>query len=135
MLGWESALLALTTLFMNGLASDQVLEGPSTVRTAFVVTDRPQDMTRELSQALGRGTTYWDVVGGYSGQGRAIVLCTVHRPQVSLLKAVVRSVDESAFLTIGVSHQAYGGGFTPHRQPAPAGGSAKGRVFGLPRNR
>jgi uncharacterized membrane-anchored protein YitT (DUF2179 family) len=114
-LGWESALLALTTLFINGLASDHVLEGPSTVRTAFIVTEHPKTMTAQLSEALGRGATYWDVVGGYSGHGRAVVLCTVHRPQVNLLKAVVRTVDEKAFLTIGVSHQAYGGGFNPHR--------------------
>lgn len=117
-LGWESALLALTTLFVNGLASDHVLEGPSTVRTAFIVTRDPREMTRRLTETLSRGSTYWDVVGGYSGQGRAVVLCTIHRPQVNLLKLVVHTVDPEAFLTIGVSHQAYGGGFTPHRQAA-----------------
>ena len=119
-LGWESALLALTTLFLNGLASDHVLEGPSTVRTAIIVTDHPREMTSRLSETLRRGATYWDVIGGYSGQGRAVVLCTVYRPQVDPLKGVVRAVDPSAFLTIGVSHQAYGGGFTP-RQKEPLG--------------
>ncbi len=111
MLGWESALYAMITLFLYGVASDYVQEGPSSVRTAFIVTGRPTEMTQGLIQALGRGATYWDVVGGYSGESRAVVFCTVHRPQVSLLRDVVRRVDPTAFLTIGISHQAYGGGF------------------------
>lgn len=115
-LGWEAALYALLTLFLNGLASDHVLEGPSTVRTAFIVTEHPKDVTRTLIESLGRGATYWEVVGGYSGAGRSVVLCTVHRPQVALLKDLVHEVDREAFLTIGVSHQAYGGGFNSQRR-------------------
>ena len=37
--GWEMGLYALITLFVWGLATDFVLEGPSVVRTAFIVTD------------------------------------------------------------------------------------------------
>lgn len=59
---------------------------------------------------------YAGVVGGYSGTGRSVVLCTVHRPQVALLKDLVHQVDQEAFLTIGVSHQAYGGGFNSQRR-------------------
>jgi uncharacterized membrane-anchored protein YitT (DUF2179 family) len=123
-LGWESALVALVTLFINGLASDHALEGPSTVRTAFIVTQSPQRLATALIAALGRGATYWDVVGGYSGSRRAVVLCTVHRPQIQQLKEIVRQVDPEAFLTIGISHQAYGGGFElacrPQTSPLPA---------------
>lgn len=110
-LGWEAALVAMLTLFLSGVASDHVLEGPSTVRTAIIVTAHPKTMTQGLIESLGRGATYWKVVGGYSGEDRGMVLCTVHRPQVNLLKHVVLSLDSEAFLTIGVSHQAFGGGF------------------------
>ena len=110
--GWESALFALLTLFLHGVASDYVLEGPSTVRTAMIVTDHPQTVTTSLIHQLGRGAAFWDIEGGYSGHGRALVMCTVHRPQVHQLKQVVNAIDPDAFLTIGVSHQAYGVGFS-----------------------
>ena len=58
-LGWESALVALVTLFLSGMASDHALEGPSTVRTAFIVTSRPEIVVASLIAALGRGTTSW----------------------------------------------------------------------------
>lgn len=39
--GWEIALHAFLTLFLSGLASDDILEGPSNVRTATIIMDRP----------------------------------------------------------------------------------------------
>ena len=47
--GWEAALYAFVTLFIWGLVADYVLEGPSVVRTAFIVTDEPE----KVSQASG----------------------------------------------------------------------------------
>lgn len=113
--GWEVALYALLTLFLNGLASDYTLEGPSSTRTATIVTGRPQEMVAALMQRLNRGVSYWEITGGYTGQARYLVSCTVYRPQVNELKRVVADVDGDAFLTIGISHQALGGGFQPLR--------------------
>lgn len=118
MLGWEAGLFAMLTLFLNGVASDHVLEGPSAVRTATIITDQPEAVSSALSECLGRGATFWHVTGGYSKQQRGMVLCTVGRPQVNELKRVVGQVDPVAFLTIGVSHQAYGGNFQPLERSA-----------------
>ncbi len=113
LLGWEAGLFALLTLFLHGVASDHTLEGPSTVRTATIITSMPEAISAALAEHLGRGATFWTVTGGYSKQSRGMVLCTVGRPQVNELKRVVGETDREAFLTIGVSHQAYGGNFLP----------------------
>ena len=49
--------------------------------------------------------------GGYTGQKRYLVMCTVTRPQVNEMKQIMADVDEDAFITIGMSHQALGSGF------------------------
>lgn len=100
-------------LFLNGLASDYTLEGPSTTRTATIITNKPDEMIQSLMQRIHRGVTYWPITGGYTGQQRYLVLCTVTRPQVNELKEVVAEVDKEAFVTIGLSHEAMGSGFTP----------------------
>ncbi|HRQ42296.1 MAG TPA: YitT family protein [Chloroflexota bacterium] len=100
-------------LFLNGLASDYTLEGPSTTRTASIITNKPDELIQALMQRVHRGVTYWPITGGYTGQQRYLVLCTVTRPQVNELKEVVAEVDREAFVTIGVSHEAMGSGFTP----------------------
>jgi uncharacterized membrane-anchored protein YitT (DUF2179 family) len=114
--GWEIALYAMLTLLLSGQAADFVLEGPSRARTAMVVTTQPQPITRALIAELGRGVSYWEAVGGYTGEPRTIVMCTIYRPQVGDLKRVVAAHDPHAFVIIGTTQQALGEGFTELRQ-------------------
>jgi uncharacterized membrane-anchored protein YitT (DUF2179 family) len=111
--GWEIALYGFLMLFLNGLASDYTLEGPSSTRTATIITNKPQAIVDELMVHLHRGVSYWEVTGGFTGQKRYLVLCTVTRPQVGQVKQLVAKADPEAFITIGVSHEAMGAGFSP----------------------
>jgi uncharacterized membrane-anchored protein YitT (DUF2179 family) len=110
--GWEIALYAILTVLLTGLAADYALEGPSRTRTAIVITNRPQEVTHELMAQLERGVTRWDAVGGYTGDRRAVIMCTIYRPQVNDLRRIVADVDPTAFVTIGVTQQVMGSGFT-----------------------
>ncbi len=114
--GWNIALYSMLTLLLNGLATDYVLEGPSRARTAFIVTTRPNEMIAALDLHLGRGSSHWEILGGYTGEPRTMVLCTIYRPQVNDLKRIVGEVDEHAFVTIGIAQQALGEGFTDLRR-------------------
>lgn len=114
--GWEIALYAMLTLLLSGQAADFVLEGPSRARTAMVVTTRPQPITQALIAELGRGVSHWEAVGGYTGEPRTIVMCTIYRPQVGDLKRVVATYDPHAFVVIGMTQQALGEGFTELRR-------------------
>jgi uncharacterized membrane-anchored protein YitT (DUF2179 family) len=111
--GWEVAMYAMLMLFLNGLASDYTLEGPSSARTATIITNQPDSVVAALMTHIHRGVSYWEITGGYTGEKRYLVLCTITRPQVSKLKQVVGDTDKDAFVTIGVSHEALGSGFTP----------------------
>lgn len=113
--GWQISLYAFLVLFINGLASDYTLEGASSTRTVMIVTNSPHEISKALMEQLHRGVTYWQVTGGYSGQSRYLVLCTIYRPQVNQVKRLVANTDPYAFLTIGLSHQAFGNGFVPLR--------------------
>lgn len=111
--GWEVALYALLTLVLAGMASDYTLEGPSSVRTATIITNQPALLAQALLTGLGRGVSQWPITGSYTGQTHAMLICTIYRPQVNDLKQIVSQVDPTAFVTIGVAHQAFGRGFHP----------------------
>jgi uncharacterized membrane-anchored protein YitT (DUF2179 family) len=113
--GWEAGLYALITLFVWGLAADYVLEGPSVVRMAFIVTDRPQEVADTVFRELRLGMTAWPAEGMFTETEHAVLFCTVSRPQERALRQVVAEADPKAFLVTGHGHQASGG------------------VFGLPR--
>jgi uncharacterized membrane-anchored protein YitT (DUF2179 family) len=114
--GWETALYALLMLFLWGMASDYVLEGPSSVRTVTIVTERPEPILAGLREELGRTASHWEITGGYSGERRHMILCTVHRSQVIEVRQLVAAADPAVFFVIGDAHQAVGGGFGRKKQ-------------------
>jgi len=118
-LGWESALLSLVALMVEGIASDYMLEGPSVIRTATIVTTEPQVVSETILHGMRRGVTGWEATGMYTGEARHMLFVTVSRPQATQLKALVLQADPKAFIIIGHGHTAYGEGFkrsVPTRQ-------------------
>ena len=109
--GWEGALYAAVALFIVGLATDYVLEGPSVIRTAMIITDKPSEIATAVSSSLQRGATSWQIKGQYTGIERSMLYITVSRSQVADLKDAVHRVDPNAFMVIGMGHAAYGSGF------------------------
>jgi uncharacterized membrane-anchored protein YitT (DUF2179 family) len=109
--GLESALYAMLALFIGGIAADYVLEGPSVVRTAVIVTNQPQEVSAALIGAFERSVTGWGVTGMYTGQERWMLYMTIPRSQVNKLRGTVAEIDHDAFVVIGQGHRAFGKGF------------------------
>ena len=109
--GWEGALYAIVALFVGGAVSDYVLEGPSVIRTATVITDYPDTVAQAIIQGMGRGVTAWQGKGMFTHQPRGVLFVTLGRQQVGALRALVLRADPNAFLVIGQGHTAYGHGF------------------------
>jgi uncharacterized membrane-anchored protein YitT (DUF2179 family) len=109
--GWERGLYALITVFVMGLATDFVLEGPSVVRVAFIVTDTPEAVASAVLRELQLGVTAWPAEGMFTEAQHAVLFCTVSRPHARALRDVVYKADPNAFLVVGQGHQASGGMF------------------------
>ena len=107
--GWEMALYAFITLFTWGFVADYVLEGPSVVRTVFIVTDFPEEVSQVLMDRLGVGVTAWAGKGMFSKTEHTTLFSTVNRSDVNLLKAIVNDADPKAFVVIAQGHQTTGG--------------------------
>lgn len=109
--GWESALYAMVTLYVGAATTDYVLEGPSVIRTAVVITDKPREVSDTVMEEMGRGVTAWEARGMFTDQPHTMLYITVGRAQVNELRRLVFSIDPQAFVVIGQGHTAYGRGF------------------------
>ena len=107
--GWDRALYSLVALFINGLATDYATEGPSIVRTVFIVTDQPENVAAALQMRMHTGVTAWRGEGMYSRGERTVLFCTVNRTEVRELTRIVREIDHNGFLVVGQGHRARGG--------------------------
>jgi uncharacterized membrane-anchored protein YitT (DUF2179 family) len=109
--GLEPAMYALVAVFMAGMATDYILEGPSIIRTCVIITDKPQEVSQAILTDLYRGVTGWEATGMYTGEKHTMLYVTVARTQVQELRRIVAAVDPKAFFVIGHGHTAYGEGF------------------------
>lgn len=107
--GWERALYSLVALFISGIVTDYGIEGPSIVRTVFIVTEHPKDVATALQLRLNTGVTAWKGEGMYRGGERNVLFCTVNRSEERELLRVVREVDATGFIVIGQGQTASGG--------------------------
>jgi len=110
---WKHALYAMITVYVSGLVSETVLEGGGTVRTAMIVTTKPENISARVLEDLERGVTYLEGRGGFTGNSRPVLYCVVSRAEVATLKTIVNEIDPEAFMVIGVAHEALGEGFKP----------------------
>ena len=107
--GWDKALYAMVTLYMWGIVADQVLEGPSVVRTATIITDRPKDVAEAVFSHLRLGITSWPAQGMYTEKNHTVLYFAVSRPKVDILKSVILDADPQAFIVIAHGHHTVGG--------------------------
>ncbi|MCA9924077.1 MAG: YitT family protein, partial [Anaerolineales bacterium] len=107
--GWENALYALIMLFIWGLAADYTLEGPSVIKTIFIVTDSATAVSQTIMARLGIGVTAWPVQGMFSGRAHDILFCTINRSDVNTVHLIVAEIDPQAFIVVGQGHRAIGG--------------------------
>lgn len=116
--GWDSALYAMVALFVAGAAADYVLEGPSVIRTAVIVTDFPTEVAENIMSTMQRGVTSWQVTGMFTEQAHTVLYVTVGRAQINELRRLVFQADPKAFMVIGQGHSAFGQGFREMRSKA-----------------
>lgn len=110
-LGWEAALYALIAVFVNRIIADYVLEGPNDASTAVIITDMPDQLCAAVAEEMQHSATSWRAQGGYSDDSHHVVMVSMRRPEIHALRQLVRSVDDSAFVTILAGQAIYGNGF------------------------
>ncbi len=114
--GWKAALYAMIVLYVSGLVSETVLEGPGSVRTAMIVTSQVKMISDRVVDEMERGVTILEGTGAYTGSERPVVYCVITRSEVAQLKTIVHESDPDAFIVIGTAHEVLGEGFKPLRR-------------------
>jgi uncharacterized membrane-anchored protein YitT (DUF2179 family) len=110
----EVALFALLSLFVSSKVVDFVQEGFSLSKAALIISNQKRDeITQKIMGELGRGATFLEGYGAYSGEKKGIIFCVVSQSQVTRLKSIVREIDSEAFVIVSNVGEVLGEGFGP----------------------
>lgn len=107
--GWDRAMYSLLAYFAAFKTIDVVLEGLDESKSVIIVSDKSEQVGSRIMTDLGRGVTYLDGRGGFTGEQRTLVYCIVPRLELPKLKDLVLEVDPAAFLAVENVHEVVGG--------------------------
>lgn len=114
--GWilslENSLFALISLYVTGKVIDSVEMGFGTSKVAYIISEQTESISKAILDDLDRGLTKLSAQGGYTDDDRTVLMVVVAQNEITRLKALVRSVDPNAFVTITNAHEVLGEGFT-----------------------
>ena len=96
---------------------DLVVDGIKSYKTAFIITDKIEEVRLFIINDLDRGGTCFVGSGLFKGQERKMIYTNLNRTDLVKLKLNLRNIDPNAFVNVIESAEVMGNGFVPLPHP------------------
>ncbi|MBR3686960.1 MAG: YitT family protein [Clostridia bacterium] len=106
------SLLGIFSAFIAALMVDKVFIGSSKSFIAQIISSKYDVINKEIIEKVDRGSTIIDVVGGYTGEDRKMIMVSFTMNQYAEILNVIHKNDKNAFVTIHQAHEITGEGWT-----------------------
>ncbi len=97
---WILPLYSIVTYMAALKTVDFIVEGLERSKAVMIVTDKPDEISKNLIEHFESGTTIMNARGGYSNQEKSVIYFVVNRFQISKMKEIVHRTDPKAYMTI-----------------------------------
>lgn len=97
---WILPLYSIVTYAAGSKTVDFIVDGLDSSKAAMIVTSSQQELAAAVSEQFGTGITVMDARGFYSDAPKSVLYVVVNRFQMVKLKALVKTVDPDAYMTI-----------------------------------
>lgn len=104
---------SILVIFIEGKIIDLVVDGFNSYKTAFIVTDKAEEVRNIIVKDINRGGTCFFGKGLYKGVDRKMIYVTLTRPELVKLESLLSEVDPEAFVNVVSSTDILGKGFKP----------------------
>lgn len=108
---FQLGLYAILTLFISSKVIDAILEGVNFAKAVLIISDHSEDIAERIMNDLDRGVTALEGTGMYTGNNKKVLLCVLNRGQISMLKSIVKSINQKAFIILADVREVLGEGF------------------------
>lgn len=109
--GWDRAMYSVLAYFVAFKTIDVVIQGLDESKSAWIISDQYQEIGEAIIARLGRGVTYLNGEGAYTGDDKKVIFCVINRLEEAKLKSIVEDMDENAFLAVADIAEVRGGRF------------------------
>ncbi|CAG7631238.1 YitT family protein [Paenibacillus allorhizosphaerae] len=109
--GWDHAMYSLIAYYIAFKMIDLTIEGFDESKSVWIISDNSRDIGEAIMQRLGRGVTYLQGEGAFTGGSKRVIFCVITRLEEAKMKSIVEELDPAAFLAVGNIHDVKGGRF------------------------
>lgn len=107
----DLALYGIISLFVSTAAINFLIKWLNVSKLAFIITEKGAEMSKMLVSTSPRGVTVIDVVGGYTGEEKMMLMCALKENELPPFQKKVLAIDNNAFIIFSESEQIVGNGF------------------------
>lgn len=108
---WDRAMYSILAYVIAFKSIDVVVEGLEESKSAWIISDQYQEIGDAILHRLGRGVTYLEGEGAFSGDNKKVIFCVITRLEEAKLKDIVQGFDSKAFLALADISEVRGGRF------------------------
>lgn len=106
-----SVLYSAIAVWLSSTVIDTILNGIDRAKSVSIITDQKQQVLNRILKEVNRGATVWNAEGGYTKEGRDVILVVVRNYELFHLKQTVKATDPDAFMIISDATEVMGRGF------------------------
>lgn len=107
----EIALYSVIAIYLTGQMIDIIFEGTNFTKMIFIVSNKYEEIAKQIGIKTGRGSTGIYAQGMYNEKDRMMLWCVASRTEISRIKRIASRIDPNSFLVISNAREALGQGF------------------------
>lgn len=108
---WDRAMYSLLAYFVAYKTIDITITGLDESKSVWIISDNAKVIGEAIMHRLGRGVTYLNGEGAFSGDDKKVIFCVINRLEEAKLKEIVTEYDINAFLAVADIAEVRGGRF------------------------
>lgn len=108
---FDVAIYSAITIYVCSKLIDTLTQGVDYAKVIYTVTQHGEEVARALNEHTDRGSTLIPAFGGYTGEGKQIVMTVTRRSVVAQTLRLIRQTDPKAFTFVMDSTEVHGEGF------------------------
>ncbi|MHC0039325.1 YitT family protein [Pseudoneobacillus sp. C159] len=110
-IGAEKLMLTIIMLYVATKVMEFVIEGLNPKKAITIISDKPDDIAKQVTTSMDRGVTVYSGHGYYTKTPKEILYIVISKQEVIKLKRIVQSTDPNAFIAIHDVRDVFGEGF------------------------
>ena len=107
----EIGLYSAIAIYLMGKIIDVIFEGIYFTKLLFIVSEKNEEIAKEVGEKIQRGATWIFGKGMYTGEDKLILMCAASRGDIARIKNIARKIDRNSFIIIANAREVVGKGF------------------------